>query len=149
MAFTYSARDKFGSYQLNLESRIITSSVSGIIGLTLSKRFNREFCKLVDTLSGQRFAYFGDFIDCEGYTRDAANTLLSPREYGRDAGCVVDAFRIQSHLLIDQIDKLRMACGAKRPTSECIFDSVEECISFLKSNLELIDKHFEPIQETR
>jgi hypothetical protein len=128
-------QDKYGSYHLSIENRIICAQISGAIGLSISIRYNQQFSLLVAQLGSEPWGHYADFRQCEALTNEAKQKSIEMHEYARNKGCVVSAFQMNSALLKNQVNTIRQTTEISEPLNQQIFNSKIECIQYIESYL--------------
>jgi hypothetical protein len=131
----YCYSDKYGSYRLSLENRVICAVVAGAIGTTMSIRYNKDFRLLMNFLRNTHWGHYGDFSQCDALTPEARELSVKLHHYAKAQGCVVSAFQMNSMLLKDQVEGIRKDVDMSTDIAPQIFDSKDKCIEFVESHL--------------
>lgn len=133
---TFSFKDKYGSYTLSIEKRIICAHITGAIGLSLCNRYNRDFSLLVEQIGTEPWGHYGDFRDCEALTTEAKQLSIAMHDEAVKKGCVVSAYQMSSALLVNQFNYIRQSNELAAPVNQRIFASKDECIGFIENYLQ-------------
>ena len=134
-------KDKHGSYQLFFKDSILRGLVIGSVGEFLSGHFHADILALVAEEDLHSWAYYGDLLLCDGVTCEAEQTILKTHTFCIENGCCVDAYRIQSPLIIGQIRRISSKMGVKSNLDSQIFDHEEGALSFLHKEIEKYALH--------
>ncbi|MDP5030536.1 MAG: hypothetical protein NWQ54_01075 [Paraglaciecola sp.] len=130
-------RDKYGSYELSIENGIICAVIQGAIGESFSRRYNHDFCSLIDNLGKDKWGHYGDFRLCEALTPEAKHLSVELHKYALQKGCVVSAFQINSSLLVSQVDNVRKTSAINTSVTQKSFTTKAECFDYIERQLTL------------
>ncbi|MFT4937201.1 MAG: hypothetical protein ACI88A_000215 [Paraglaciecola sp.] len=137
MSKIFRHKDKHGSYQLDFKNNILRALVIGAIGDSLSRHFHADVLTLVTGEDSHPWAYYGDLLLCDGATFQAEQSILNANIFSTKNGCCIDAYRLQSPLVKDQIARIRAKTGVKTKLEEHTFDTENEALTFLHKQLKL------------
>lgn len=138
MSSTLSYHDKYGQYSIWARGQILFCVVHGVIGETVAKHFDQDFCQLADSFANSPWGYCGNLSNCDGYTLEAAKRIKQSHQYGLSHGCVIDAYQMQSALLISQSQKFREALGITSHIKNHLFTDTQSCVDFMTAELQKI-----------
>lgn len=127
--------DKYASYELSLEGRIICAVVSGAIGDSFSSHYNKDFRLLMNQLGPGAWGHFGDFRHCEALTNEAQQASKSLHEEAKNRGCIVSAFQMDSALLKSQVNSIRVEKNLPVLASQRFFATKSAAIVFIENFL--------------
>lgn len=135
MKMFFSGKDKYGSYHLSIEDRVICAVALGAIGERLALRYSQDFQKLIKHISYSSWGHFADFSACDALTIDAKEESVKLHFLAQKAGCKVSAFILNSALLINQITEIRHESNLTEPLNQRIFSTKQECLDFIYASL--------------
>jgi hypothetical protein len=136
MTNSYSYKDKYGSYSLYIENRVMRGQYIGSFGVSLAARMVKDDAKLAKVLAGKPWAYYCDMSQCEAYTPEAAALFTGLYQSGIQLGCVLDVYQINSALLRYQIGQIRQDAGILSPISQHIYTTELECLEMVSQRLD-------------
>ena len=128
-------KDKYASYQLSIENRIICAEVSGAIGKSFVERYNSDFCLLMEQIGNEPWGHFADFRQCEALTKEAQDATEFLHRLAKQRGCVVAAYQMDSALLTSQVNSIRQNSDLPRLSNQVFFTSRSEAIQYIENVL--------------
>lgn len=131
MKAIFNYKDKYGSYSLSLDEKIIRGCVSGALGDTLSKRFRNDLQIIINDGCPPHWAYLADMRLCEGLTVTAEKNLQEAYRYSINNGCMVDAYCVRSPVAIDQMRRIRLEVGIRGEMNKHVFANLEDASAFI------------------
>ncbi|WP_416306281.1 hypothetical protein [Neptunicella sp. SCSIO 80796] len=140
MPNTYTDRDKYGKYSIEIENRILMVTVSGALGKGLTNKYTQNLYAAVEQLEDKPWAYLANALQFEALTNDGLNYLTESFQYCMQHNCVADAYCMTSSLAINQADRIRRQFGAKDDIQQRLFSEVNSAKVFLNQYLEQLKK---------
>ena len=128
-------KDKYASYELSTENRIICAVVKGAIGNSFIQGYNSDFCELMDQLGNEPWGHFADFSQCEAMTMEAQKTSEILHHLAKQRGCVISAFKMDSALLTSQVNAIRQNNALPQLSNQRFFASKAQAITYIENFL--------------
>ena len=128
-------KDKYASYELSTENRIICAVVKGAIGKSFIQRYNSDFALLMDQLGNAPWGHFADFSQCEAMTMEAQQASEILHHQAKQRGCVISAFKMDSALLTSQVNTIRQNNDLPKISNQRLFASKKEAIAYIENFL--------------
>lgn len=128
-------KDKYASYQLSIENRVICAVVTGAIGKTCVERYNSDFHTLMEQLGDAPWGHFADFSQCEALTKEAQDASEVLHHQAKQQGCVVSAFLMNSALLTSQVNSIRRNNDLPSLTNQRFFATRTEALQYIENFL--------------
>ena len=132
MTTVLSYQDRYASYRLSIENRIVCAVVSGAVGNSFAARYNKDFYLLIDQLEPGPWGHFGDFKNLEALTAEAQETSNLLHKEASKRGCVISAFRMNSALLTNQVNMIRNNSDLPTLENQQFFETKQQAIAFIE-----------------
>ncbi|WJG08890.1 hypothetical protein [Aliiglaciecola sp. LCG003] len=133
----YSRKDKYGSYQLSYENKLMHAVVTGAVGESLAKQFAKDFTELVNTIDVPFWGYVGDMTALQAYTTEAEVYVLATHNLAMKSGSVIDTYCIGTAVSKAQLIRIRKQSGIESDLEDHLYGSIDECA---KAALFIINK---------
>jgi hypothetical protein len=130
-----SKSDKYGKYTIEAKGRILSITLNGAMGLSLSKSYVKDLLHASENLTGEPWGYFACALDFDASTSEASSVVSEGYKRCMKNGCVVDTYCLSSPVAKAQLQKMRCALKIAAPLEERLFDSEEQAIVFINETL--------------
>ncbi len=127
----FSHKDRFGSYTMTFEKRILYARVSGSFGKNLAQKFCDDLLKIVYSIEEIHWGYLGDLTDCVAATPEARDILVEGIKLCITAGCEVDAYVINVAMAEHQLSSARKMLGIDKTMDDQVFGDTEGAKQFI------------------
>jgi hypothetical protein len=130
-----SFQDKNGSYQFELQGRVLVCTVAGGMGLSLAKRYCNDLEAYAKALSSQPWAYVSFAIHHQAATPEAEVILKKAYLICIEHNCCADAYCLSSAMAIAQLNKIRKSCAMPFDISERMFADVATAVKTVNKEI--------------
>lgn len=126
-----SKSDKYGSYTMEIQGRILSIILKGAMGTGLSKHYARDLVKTSEQLAGAPWGYFACAREFDASTLEASDIAAQAYKYCMENGCIVDTYCLSSPVAKNQLQQIRSSLNINPPLEERLFDNKQQAFDFI------------------
>lgn len=132
---TWSKNDKYGSYTIEIQGRILNITLKGAMGLSLSKSYVNDVIAASENLIGRPWGYFACALDFDASTYDADSVITNAYKQCMSNGCIVDTYCINSPVAKNQLQTIRRKLRIESSIEERLFENQAQAFAFINEVL--------------